>query len=343
MRPSNNLEKGSLRQILKNSTRMYERSESQFFRTFTGIESGPGVFDETRFIMTFLTILAVTEISCSWRLVLEEETGKVIAEPSRLEFLEKFLANTFALSDAEDKTSGSLNRGIADLLLLRTLLAIRQKSRKPSFWEVIDPCFVSICKFGSLKNPSATTSSLSELFFRSRRFILLVQTKNAISMNYGSSTSSWKPWRWGGPDLIFTIRGIFINSNLNPLIQFTSSSRSSKLKVIFSWNISQMITRTVPISTRIVVSYTKKRSIPLWVWRRVNGNWDNNMIRISEWRESHCKTDTSFRRCKQIQKSRTVRVTVRDPGRKVNHLSKVICDTKIITKFTNSFMSTRIG
>ena len=29
-------------------------------------------------------------------------------------------------------------RGIADLLLLRTLSAIYQKSREPSFWEVID-------------------------------------------------------------------------------------------------------------------------------------------------------------------------------------------------------------
>ena len=39
----------------------------------------------------------------------------------------------------EDNTSGSLNRGsIADLPLLRTLLAIRQKSREPSFWEVMD-------------------------------------------------------------------------------------------------------------------------------------------------------------------------------------------------------------
>ena len=28
--------------------------------------------------------------------------------------------------------------GIEDLFLLRTLLAIRQKSREPSFWEVID-------------------------------------------------------------------------------------------------------------------------------------------------------------------------------------------------------------
>ena len=60
-------------------------------------------------------------------------------ELSRLEFLEKFLANNFALSEAEGNTSGPLNRGgIADLSLLRTLLAIRQKSREPSFWEVMD-------------------------------------------------------------------------------------------------------------------------------------------------------------------------------------------------------------
>ena len=53
--------------------------------------------------------------------------------------LEKFLGNNFALSDAEDNTSGPLNRGgIADLPLLKTLLAIRQKSQEPSFWEVMD-------------------------------------------------------------------------------------------------------------------------------------------------------------------------------------------------------------
>ena len=89
--------------------------------------------------MTFLMILGVIEISNSFRLVLEGKTGKEILESSRLEFLEKFSANNFALSDAEDNTSGPLNRGgIADLPLLRTLLAIRQKSREPRFWEVMD-------------------------------------------------------------------------------------------------------------------------------------------------------------------------------------------------------------
>ena len=93
--------------------------------------------------MTFLNILGVIEILCSFKLVLEGKTGKEIPESSRLEFLEKFSANNFALSDAEDNTSGPLNRrGIADLHLLRTLLAIRQKSREPSFWKVIDSFFL---------------------------------------------------------------------------------------------------------------------------------------------------------------------------------------------------------
>ena len=118
---------------------MYERSGSEFFRSTTGIQSEPDDFDESRFVMTFLTILGVMEILCSFRLVPEEKIGKEIPESSRFELLEKFLANNFALSDAEDNTSGPLNRGgIADLPLLRTLLAIRQKFREPSFWEVMD-------------------------------------------------------------------------------------------------------------------------------------------------------------------------------------------------------------
>ena len=79
--------------------------------------------------MTFLAILGVTEIFCSFRLVLEGKTGKEIPESAKLEFLEKVLANNFALSDAEDNTSQPLNReSMADLHLLRTLLAICQKS-----------------------------------------------------------------------------------------------------------------------------------------------------------------------------------------------------------------------
>ena len=64
--------------------------------------------------MTFLINLRVTEILCSFRLVLEGEIGKEILESSRLEFLEKFIANNFGLSDTEGNTFGPL----------KTLLAI---------------------------------------------------------------------------------------------------------------------------------------------------------------------------------------------------------------------------
>ena len=103
------------------------------------MQSGPDVLDKSTLIMTFLTILEVIEILCSFKLVLKGETGKAIPASSRLEFLEKFSVNNFALLYTEDNTSAPLKRGgIADLLLLRTLLAILQKSREPSLWEVMD-------------------------------------------------------------------------------------------------------------------------------------------------------------------------------------------------------------
>ena len=61
------------------------------------------------------------------------------------------------------------------------------------------------------------------------------------------------------------LRGIYIDSNLNPLTKFTSSSTSTEFKDVLPWNISQMITKTVPFSTRIVISYAMKWGIPLLV------------------------------------------------------------------------------
>ena len=54
---------------------MYESSDSQFFRTTAGIKVGPDAFDESTFVMTFLTILEVTEILSSFRLALEGKIG----------------------------------------------------------------------------------------------------------------------------------------------------------------------------------------------------------------------------------------------------------------------------
>ena len=167
-------------------------------------------------------------------------------------------------SDAEGNASTLLNRaGIVELPLLSTLLAIYQKSREPSLWEVMNSFLISIGKFGSFKNPFAVITSLSELYFRFRRFILLVQMKKVISINYGSSTSCWKPWAWVRLDLILLMKDIYIDSNLNPLTKFTSSIRSTELKEILPWHISQMISKAASISTRTVISYALKLGVLL--------------------------------------------------------------------------------
>ena len=130
---------------------------------------------------------------------------------------------------------------------------------------------------------------------------------------------------------------------LEPFTKFTSSSGNTKLKDILPWNISQMATKAIPISTRIVRNYATKRDIPSWIWWKVNGNWDNNMIRISQRRENHCRTNTSIRRKKEIQKSRTMKITVWHSSRTDDHVGKVTWYRKIITEFTKSINCTRIG
>ena len=198
--------------------------------------------------------------------------GKKIPESSRLEFLEKFSANNFALSDAEDNTSGPLNRGgIADLPLLRTLLAIHQKSWEPSFWKVMDS-FVLLAYASFAASRTFLQQLLVCLNFRIRRFILLLQTKSdfyELWQQHKQLKTMMMNETWLGT----SYEGyIYINSNLNT--EFTKSSRRNKFKYILPWNISQVITKNVPISIRIAKIYSIKWGTLLWIWWKVNGNWD---------------------------------------------------------------------
>ena len=151
-------------------------------------------------------------------------------------------------------------------------------------WQT--PLFLIIFKFGSFKNPSAAITNLSKLYFRFRRFFMLVQTKKP-----------WKPWRKTenhGDEwyifLIITMRNLYISSYLNLITKFTSSSRSIEFKDFLPYNISQIITKTIPVSRRIFIKCAMKRGITFWVWQKVT------MIKISKWRESHCRTNASVRR-----------------------------------------------
>ena len=149
-----------------------------------------------------------------------KKAAKEIFELSKLIFLEKSLTKIL-LDQMQKITRSPSNKGDSSpWSLLRMLLAIHQKSQETSFWEKIDS-FFSICKFGSFKNTFATNISLPEFHFRCRWFILLVQTKDVISVSYGSSTSSWKQWTWIKLHLI-------LRTPLNISLMITKSSQSTQ-------------------------------------------------------------------------------------------------------------------
>ena len=119
------------------------------------------------------------------------------------------------------------------------------------------------------------------------------------------------------------MRDIHINSNLNTVTKFTSSSRSTEF------------TDILPL---IISNYQKDcpkqhKDSQAMQWNKVShcnlmeikiekkGNWEN-MMRISQWTQSHCGTNARIRR-KTKQNNRTERIKVWDPGRKVKHVSKV--------------------
>ena len=106
------------------------------------------------------------------------------------------------------------------------------------------------------------------------------------------------------------MRDIYINSNLN--IEFTKSSRSSKFKYTLPWTISQMIRKNVPISTRIIISYSIKWGIPLWIWWKVNGNWDSTWSEVPNGGKIIVEQILASEKRKKIQKSRTMIITVWD-------------------------------
>ena len=138
--------------------------------------------------MTFLTILGVTDMICSFRLVIEGKTGIEIPESSRLEFLKKVSASNFALSD---------------LPLLRTLLAICQKSHELSFWEVMDSfCFIRICRFGSFKNPFVMITSPKNLLYwhkQKKGFLWTMASKQLKTMEM--SEASPEAWPYSMRDI----------------------------------------------------------------------------------------------------------------------------------------------
>ena len=107
MRPCNNVEKkDSFRHILKSLASMYESSGSQFqfLRTNTGIQSGPDAFDESRFVMTFLTIFGsygnIMQFQISSRSEYRSRNTRVI----QIRVLRKVFSKQFCLNQMQKTT-----------------------------------------------------------------------------------------------------------------------------------------------------------------------------------------------------------------------------------------------
>ena len=129
---------------------------------------------------------------------------------------------------------------------IENTIAICLKSAEPSFWEAMN-LFVLLAYASLAASRTLLQQLLTYLKFPldSEDSFCWYKQKKRISINYGSSTRSWKPWKWVRIDLQLTMTDIYIISNQIPHTKFTSSSsRSTKFKDIFPWNISQMIAKT---------------------------------------------------------------------------------------------------
>ena len=136
-------------------------------------------------------------------------------------------------------------------------------------------------------------------------------------MSCDSSESCWKPCWWFRFDLILTMRDIYIYCNMNPLKKFTSS-RSTEFKDIFPWMILPNDHEDHP--NQHENSHKLCDGMGQLVLRLLESQWKlrQQYGQNSQWKESHCRANTSVGRKKEIWKSRTVRITVRDPIMKVN-------------------------
>ena len=71
-----------------------------------------------------------------------------------------------------------------------------------------------------------------------------------------------KPWKWMRLHMIYTMRKIYIYSSRETLTKPSCNCRSTEFKNIIPWNISKMITKTITIHTRIVISCKMRSSNP---------------------------------------------------------------------------------
>ena len=148
------------------------------------MESGQDAFDKSRLVMTFLTNLGVTWLLCSFRLVPKRKQVKRYGV-IKIRILRKVFIKEFCFIRCIKQHIRAINQKRYNrFIFLENINSNSPKVMWATFlWSDRVFRFIRIRMFSSFKNPFASKTRLSELHSRCRRFILLVQTKEVVSMS----------------------------------------------------------------------------------------------------------------------------------------------------------------
>ena len=131
-----------------------------------------------------------------------------------------------------------------------------------------------------------------------------LSNKKVTSTSYGSSTSSWKPWRWVKLDLIFRMRGYTHQFQTGPTHKTQYKQQKRQAKRYSSTEHLSNDHNDRPNQHENSHKLYDEKGIAFPDWSGVNENRDNKMIRTAQRRESHGIKNTSDR----INKSERARL-----------------------------------
>ena len=181
-----------------------------------------------------------------------------------------------------------LNRGRkADLPLLRTLLAICQKSQEPSFWKLMES-FVLLVYTSLAVSRTLLHRLLAHLnftldsedfsfWYKRKKWFLWTMAAAQAAENHGDEWCLTWYFRWG----ICTSFPTCTHSQ-NSL----AAAEALSLKISSHWR-SLNVHVDRPNQQENSHKQCDEMGHPIVNMMKVKGNWDNNMIRISQWRKSH--------------------------------------------------------
>ena len=184
-----------------------------------------------------------------------------------------------------------LNRGsIADLPS-----GIHQKSRVSSFWQVVDS-FVLL----------AYASLAASRTFLQRLLACVNFTLDSEDLSFRYKQKKWFQWTMAAAQTAENhgdkggLTSYFWWAISRSILTWTHSQNSRAAAEVLRLNIVPCISQMITKTNQQENSHKQwdKTGYPVVNMIKVNGNWDNNRIRIFQRRESHCGTNTRIRRKK---------------------------------------------